>query len=185
MPYRIRRVVTGHDKAGKSMFVMDGKAPNVLEMASMPGVALTDLWRTATSPASNSGNKDAATGKIRLEPPAEGTILRIVEFPPDKVWRKAADARKAFASIGAGGAPDHASDDAMMHATATVDYIIVLKGEIWAIMDKGEKLLKPGDVLIQRGTNHSWSVRGKEPCIIAAVLIGARPAGRLARKKKR
>jgi mannose-6-phosphate isomerase-like protein (cupin superfamily) len=185
MVHRIRRVVTGHDRNGKSMFVEDRRAPNVLEMASMPGVALTDLWRTATSPASNSGNKDAATGKIRLEPPAEGTILRIVEFPPDKVWRKAADARKAFASIGAGGAPDHASDDAMMHATATVDYIIVLKGEIWAIMDKGEKLLKPGDVLIQRGTNHSWSVRGKEPCIIAAVLIGARPAGRLARKKKR
>jgi hypothetical protein len=185
MVHRIRRVVTGHDSNGKSIFVEDRKAPNVLEMASMPGVALTDLWRTATSPASNSGNKDTATGKIKLEPPASGTILRIVEFPPDKVWRKAADARKAFASIGAGGAPDHASDDAMMHATATVDYIIVLKGEIWAVMDNGEKLLKPGDVLIQRGTNHSWSVRGKEPCIIAAVLIGARPVGRLARKKRR
>ena len=185
MVHRIRRVVTGHDRNGKSMFVEDRKAPNVLEMASMPGVALTDLWRTATSPASNSGNKDAATGKIRLEPPAEGTILRIVEFPPDSRWRKKADAKKAFASIGAGGAPDHDSADAMMHATATVDYIIVLKGEIWAIMDKGEKRLRAGDVLIQRGTNHSWSVRGKEPCIIAAVLIGARPAGRLARKRKR
>jgi len=185
MVHRIRRVVTGHDRNGKSIFVEDRKAPNVLEMASMPGVALTDLWRTETSPASNSGSKDAATGKIKLEPPAEGTILRIVEFPPDKVWRKAADARKAFASIGAGGAPDHASDDAMMHATATVDYIIVLKGEIWAIMDKGEKRLRAGDVLIQRGTNHSWSVRTKEPCVIAAVLIGAKPVGRLARKKKR
>ena len=185
MVHRIRRVVTGHDRNGKSIFLEDRKAPNVLEMASMPGVALTDLWRTETSPASNSGSKDTAAGKIKLEPPARGTILRIVEFPPDKVWRKAADAKKSFASIGAGGAPDHASADAMMHATATVDYIIVLKGEIYAIMDKGEKLLKPGDVLIQRGTNHSWSVRGKEPCIIAAVLIGARPVGRLARKKRR
>jgi hypothetical protein len=183
MPQRIRRVVTGHDKDGRSIFVMDGKAPNVLEMASMPGVALTDLWRTKSSPASNAGNADAATGRIKLEPPAEGTILRIVEFPPDSAWRKSADAAKAFASIGAGGAPDHASGDAMMHATATVDYIIVLKGEIWAILDKGEKLLKQGDILIQRGTNHSWSVRTREPCIIAAVLIGARPAGRLARKK--
>jgi hypothetical protein len=183
MPQRIRRVVTGHDKEGRSVFVMDGKAPNVLEMASMPGVALTDLWRTRTSPASNAGNADAATGRIKLEPPADGTILRIVEFPPDSAWRKSADAAKAFASIGAGGAPDHESGDAMMHATATVDYIIVLKGEIWAILDKGEKLLKQGDVLIQRGTNHSWSVRTKEPCVIAAVLIGARPVGRLARKK--
>ena len=183
MPQRIRRVVTGHDKDGRSIFVMDGKAPNVLEMASMPGVALTDLWRTRSSPASNAGNADAATGRIKLEPPAEGTILRIVEFPPDSAWRKSADAKAAFASIGAGGAPDHESGDAMMHATATVDYIIVLKGEIWAILDKGEKLLKQGDILIQRGTNHSWSVRTKEPCVIAAVLIGAKPAGRLARKK--
>ena len=185
MVHRIRRVVTGHDRNGKSIFLEDRKSPNVLEMASMPGVALTDLWRTETSPASNSGSKDTAAGKIKLEPHARGTILRIVEFPPDKVWRKAADAKKAFASIGAGGAPDHASADAMMHATATVDYIIVLKGEIYAIMDKGEKLLKPGDVLIQRGTNHSWSVRGKEPCVIAAILVGAKPAGRLARRKKR
>lgn len=185
MAQRIRRVVTGHDKDGRSVFVMDGKAPNVLEMASMPGVALTDLWRTSTAPASNRGNADAARGKIRLEPPAEGTILRIVEFPPDTKWRKSADAAKAFASIGAGGAPDHGSGDAMMHATATVDYIIVLKGEIWAILDKGEKLLKQGDILIQRGTNHSWSVRTKEPCVIAAVLIGATPAGRLAKPARR
>ena len=164
---------------------MDGKAPNILEMASMPGVALTDLWRTKTSPASNAGNADAATGKIKLEPPSSGTILRIVEFPPDTAWRGTADAKKAFASIGAGGAPDHTSSDAMMHATTTVDYIIVLKGEIWAILDKGEKLLKQGDVLIQRGTNHSWSVRTREPAIVAAVLVGARPAGRLTRRKSK
>lgn len=185
MAKRFRRVVTGHDKAGKSIFIADGLAPNVLEMASMPGVALTDLWRTAASPASNAGNKDAATGKIRLEPPADGTILRIVEFPPDRMWRKSADARKAFASIGAHGAPDHDSDDAMMHATASVDYIIVLEGEIHAVLDRGETLLKRGDILIQRGTNHSWSVRGKKPCIVAAILVGAAPAGRLARKAPR
>ncbi len=180
MVQRIRRVVTGHDRNGKSAFISDGKAPNVLEMKSMPGVALTDLWRTTTSPASNHGTRDAATGKIRLEPPANGTILRIVEIPPDAAWRKTANARAAFASIGAGAAPDRASSDPMMHATATVDYIIVLKGEIYAILDKGEKRLKQGDVLIQRGTNHSWSVRTKAPCVIAAVLVGAEPAGRRA-----
>jgi hypothetical protein len=185
MVHRIRRVVTGHDKDGKSIIVMDGDAPNVLEMASMPGVALTDLWRTRTSPASNSGNQDSATGRIKLEPPANGSILRIVEFPPDSAWRDTADARKAFASIGAGGAPDHGSADAMMHATATVDYIVVLKGEIHAVLDQGETLLKPGDILVQRGTNHSWSVRGREPCVIAAVLIGAKPVGRLAKKARR
>ena len=63
----------------------------------------------------------------------------------------------------------------MMHKTSTVDYIIVLKGEITAIMEAGEKLLRPGDILVQRGTNHSWSVRGNEPCIVAAVLVSAKP----------
>ena len=185
MVERIRRVVTGHDRDGKSIFIMDGKAPNILEMKSMPGVALTDLWRTTTSPALNGGNKDAAAGRIKLEPPGNGTILRIVEFPPDAAWRKTADAKAAFASIGAGGAPDRESGDPMMHTTATVDYIIVLKGEIYAILDKGETLLKQGDILVQRGTNHSWSVRGEEPCVIAAILVSAKPAGRLMGDTKR
>ena len=181
----IRRIVTGHDAEGRSILQEDGPAPNVFRPSHSPNVGLTNLWLTDTLPASTSDGADPTAQPFKLEPPAKGNVVRIVEFPPDKVWRKAADARKAFASIGAGGAPDHGSADAMMHATATVDYIIVLKGEIWAIMDKGEKLLKPGDVLIQRGTNHSWSVRTNEPCVIAAVLIGAKPAGRLARKKRR
>ena len=175
MVHKVRRVVTGHDQDGKSVILMDGHAPNVKEMESMPGLALTDLWETATAPASNAGNADAAARPVRLEPPRNGTILRIVEFPPDAAWRNIADAGKAFASIGARHAPDRHSSDPLMHKTATVDYIVVLRGEIWAVMDKGETLLRPGDVLVQRGTNHSWSVRGNEPCIIAAVLVSAQP----------
>ena len=189
MVHRIRRVVTGHDKAGKSVFIMDGEAPNVKEMASMPGLALTDLWETGAAPASNAGDKDAAARPVRLEPPKDGTLLRIVEFPPDSAWRQGADAKEAFKSIGAGHAKDRASSDPMMHKTSTVDYIIVLKGEIYAIMEKGEKLLKAGDILVQRGTNHSWSVRGNEPCIVAAILVSAKPVGippkaRTKKKKK-
>lgn len=177
MIWRVRRVVTGHDAEGKSTFLLDGPAPNVKEMASMPGLALTDLWETKGAPARNEGAADNADRTVRLEPPRNGTILRIVEFPPDAQWRNRADARAAFDSIGAGHAPDKHSADPMMHKTATVDYIIVLKGEIYAIMDKGETLLKAGDILVQRGTNHSWSVRGNEPCIIAAVLVSAAPLG--------
>ena len=177
MVWKVRRVLTGHDSSGKSIIMTDGIAPNVLEMASMPGLALTDLWETKGAPASNDGSVDAAARPVHLEPPKNGTILRIVEFPPDTHWRQNADARKAFDSIGAGHAPDKHSADPMMHKTATVDYIIVLKGEIWAIMDKGEVLLKAGDILVQRGTNHSWSVRTNEPCIIAAVLVSAKPVG--------
>jgi quercetin dioxygenase-like cupin family protein len=63
-----------------------------------------------------------------------------------------------------------------------VDYIIVLKGEIYAVMETGEKLLRAGDILVQRGTNHSWSVRGSEPCIVAAVLVSAKPVASSSKK---
>jgi hypothetical protein len=183
MTWRVRRVLTGHDAEGRSTFIADGEAPNVKEMASMPGLALTDLWETTDAPASNEGDKDAAARPVRLEPPPKGTLLRIVEFPPDAAWRDKADAQAAFNSIGAGHAKDRASSDPMMHKTNTVDYIIVLKGEIYAIMETGEKLLRAGDVLVQRGTNHSWSVRTAEPCIVAAVLVSAKPVGSPSKKK--
>lgn len=183
MIWSVRRVVTGHTQTGKSTFVMDGPAPNVMEMKSMPGLALTDLWETMGAPAINDGAADAALRPVRLEPPRSGTIVRIVEFPPDSAWRDRADAREAFESIQAGHAPDKSSSDPMMHKTNTVDYIIVLKGEIHAIMDEGETLLRAGDILIQRGTNHSWSVRGTEPCIVAAILVSAHPVGRRAAKR--
>ena len=184
MVWAIRRVVTGHDKNGKSVFLMDGPAPNVKEMASMPGLALTDLWETSSTPADNGGDADAAARPIRLEPPSMGSILRIVEFPPDAAWRGNADSLEAFKSIGAGHAKDQSNSDPMMHTTATVDYLIVLKGEIVAILDTGETLLKAGDIMIQRGTNHSWSVRGNEPCILAAILIDAKPLGLAAKVAK-
>jgi hypothetical protein len=185
MIWRVRRVLTGHDAEGRSTFLADGLAPNVKEMASMPGLALTDLWETKGAPASNAGDADAAARPVRLEPPKNGTILRIVEFPPDSQWRDAADGREAFKSIGAGHAQDRHSSDPMMHRTSTVDYIVVLKGEVYAIMETGEKLLRPGDILVQRGTNHSWSVRGTEPCIVAAILVNAKPLGAKNKPAKR
>lgn len=175
MVHPIRRVVTGLDGNGRSVFVSDGDATSVKEMESMPGLALTDLWETGCSPADNSGNADAAARPVVLEPPAGGTIFRVVEFPPDLAWRGKADGSEAFASIGASHAADSTSDDPMMHKTATVDYLIVLKGEIWAILETGEVCLKQGDVMVQRGTNHSWSVRTAEPCLLAAVLVNAVP----------
>lgn len=175
MVEKIRRVITGHDENGKSVFIVDGDAAAVKEMASMPGLALTDIWQTGGAPASNAGNADAADRPVVLEPPANGTIFRVVEFPPDSRWRGRADAKDAFGSIGADHATDDSSDDPMMHKTATVDYLLVLKGEIWAILDDSEVCLKQGDVMVQRGTNHSWSVRTDEPCLLAAVLVSAEP----------
>ena len=175
MVEKIRRVVTGNDKNGKSVFIWDDNATAVKEMESMPGLALTDLWQTNSSPANNNGNKDVTDRPVVLEPPPNGSIFRLVEFPPDTAWRDRADAVDAFESIDAGHAPVKSSDDPMMHKTSTVDYLIVIKGEIWAILDDSEVCLKQGDTMIQRGTNHSWSVRTDEPCLLAAVLINAHP----------
>jgi mannose-6-phosphate isomerase-like protein (cupin superfamily) len=192
MIWRVRRVLTGHDSQGRSTFLADGHAPNVKEMPHFPGLALTDLWETGGAPASNAGDADAADRPVRLEPPKNGTILRIVEFPPDSTRPRGSDGSEGFKAIGASHAQDRRSSDPMMHKTSTVDYIIVLKGEIYAVMETGEQLLKAGDILVQRGTNHSWSVRGNEPCIVAAVLVSAKPVGsakkspaRKAKKKKK
>jgi mannose-6-phosphate isomerase-like protein (cupin superfamily) len=174
--WRVRRIVTATDQDGKSYFHSDGTADNYKEMSGMDGLYLTDLWETNGSRADTRGTEDAVSRPVRLEPPDGGTILRVVEFPPDKNWRGKRDVSRAFSSIGA----DHASvaghSDPMMHITGTVDYIIVLEGEIYAVMDKGETLLKPGDVLVQRGTNHSWNNRSDHPCVIVAVLVSAHPA---------
>ncbi len=192
MIWRVRRVLTGHDTDGKSTIIADGQAPNVKEMGASSGLAITELWETNGTPASNEGQKDAGNRAVRLEPARNGTVFRIVEFPPDSQWQSRADARKWAEAIDAGHVPDRSSSDPMMHKTNTVDYIIVLKGEIYAIVDKGETLLHAGDVFVQRGTNHSWSVRGSEPCVIGVVLVDAKPVGSRkparpapAKKKKR
>jgi len=185
MVWKVRRVLTGHDQEGKSTFIADGYAPNVKEMTSMPGLALTELWETTRAPASNEGHSDAAARPAHLEPPKNGTIFRVVEFPPDSLWRRHADARAGFGSIGAGHTSDPTSPDPLMHRTNTVDYAVVLKGEIYAVMEKGETLLRAGDVLVQRGTNHSWSVRGDEPCLVAFTLVSAAPLGATRKRAKK
>jgi len=148
---KIRRVVTGHDAQGRSTFIFDGIATCVKELDAFPGHGLTDLWETTTAPADNTGNADAVTRPVRLEPPRNGSIFRIVELSPDSIWKPREDsgAAQAFASIGA--AHTHVADiasDPMRHKTSTIDYIIVLEGEIYAVLDTGEILLKPGDVLV-------------------------------------
>jgi hypothetical protein len=174
MIWRVRRVLTGHDADGKSTIIADGFAANLKELPPGSGLAVTELWETSV-PADNAGKADAGNRKVRLEPPERGTLFRIVEFPPDAQWQNRADARVWAKALDGTHAPDRSSSDPMMHRTRTVDYIVVLKGEIHAILDKGETLLRPGDVFIQRGTNHSWSVRGNEPCIVAVVLVDAKP----------
>ena len=183
----IRRVVTGHDPRGRSVIVSDGPSPHVLTIPGRTDFALTNLWVTDRAPASNAGNADAAARPVVLEPPKNGAIFRVVEFPPDQA-PGGFDRKAAFSAMGA----DHAMDPSAsrhpgMHKTDTVDFALVLSGEIWALMDEGETLLRAGDTLVQRGTNHAWSNRSTQPCLVAFILVSASPLGgkRAAKPTKR
>jgi hypothetical protein len=173
----VRRIVTGHDANGRSVFLQDGPAPRVFAPQGMPSFALTELWQTTRMPASNRGVADAAGPELEvtLPPPRHGTMFRIVEFPPDQEMA-GADVAAVFEEFGGGHALDRGqARHPGMHKTATVDYALVIEGEIWAMMDEGETLMRPGDVLIQRGTNHAWSNRSNAPCRVAFILIDAEP----------
>jgi mannose-6-phosphate isomerase-like protein (cupin superfamily) len=177
MTRTIRRVVTGHDAAGKSTFIIDAPSPHVFSRTKGSAI-VHELWETTRTPADNRGNADAIARGHRLPPPNNGSVFRVIEYPPDSE-RLAAIAREhALADDGSGR--DAATDrnnprHPGFHKTSTIDYAIVLSGEIYAMMDDGEVLLKAGDVFIQRGTNHAWSNRTAEPAVIAFVLIDADP----------
>jgi quercetin dioxygenase-like cupin family protein len=116
--------------------------------------------------------KDRADRTIGVPPPTNGSILRVVEFPPVSAEAEAMDAvalRKAM-GVEHGAAPTR---HAYMHRTKSVDYAIVLSGEIVMLLDDSEVLLKAGDILIQQATNHAWVNRSNANCRIAFVLIDA------------
>jgi mannose-6-phosphate isomerase-like protein (cupin superfamily) len=171
MPAKHRRVVTGHDADGNSIILFDGYAPNSRLLTAAGGLQRTELWETASAPADNNGNEDAAERTSTLEPHLGGSIFRIVEYPPDSVRLKTLDPDAHF-----GGAADRSgARHRGMHKTNTIDYAIILSGEIYVVMEKGEVLLKAGDCLIQRGTNHAWSNRTEQPCLVAFIMISSLP----------
>lgn len=174
----IRRIVTGHNASGQSIIVSDAPSPHSMALAGVADFGVTDIWKTESAPASNEGSADACSGKISLAPPASGTVFRVVQFPPDKdyVGRWKPDA--AFASMGESGAQavhQNASRHEAMHTTHSVDYAFVLEGEIWAVLDEDEVLMKAGDVLVQRGTSHAWSNRSDLPAVVGFILVDALP----------
>ena len=173
MPIRTRRLVTGHDNSGKSCFIFDSEATSAVTIDAMGGLTVTDFWETEASPANNEGMLDLADRKVHLEPTPTGTIFRTVEFPPDSSWKNGADAVAGFAALGAENVVDATHPDPNMHRTDTIDYALVISGEIWAVMDKDERLMQSGDVFVQRGTNHALSNRTEEPCLILFVQCGA------------
>ena len=169
-----RRVVTGHDATGKAIIESDQTASQFLERPNRPGVRLTNFWLSDGTPAEYDGATETCTGDFILHPPKNGSVFRCVEFQPeDPEVMKTLDGPAAFAEMGAGANIVQGARHPFMHRTNSVDYAMVITGEIWMLMDDEEDdvLLKAGDVVIQRGTNHAWANRGTETCIMMFVLV--------------
>lgn len=172
----VRRIIAAHNENGESYIQEDGPAPNVTNTGGVEGYAWTELWVMDETPGSNAGNADAADRAISLQPPARGNVFRIVDIPPDTVrFGPNVDSAPQVAHVGGGDAyaAGAGSRHPGFHKTRTVDYALVLEGEVVAMMDVGETPMGPGDVLIQRGTNHAWSNRTDKACRIAFVLVDA------------
>ena len=171
----VRRIVTGHNNDGRSIVVSDEFSPHT------KAERLTDLWRTYTAPASNEDNSDQAATTVELKPPPNGTVFRYFQIKPESEYQeqnaeqRQQEAARLFEAMGAGGERDSSARHQNMHKTDSVDYIILLSGEVTMLLDDGEVAMKPLDVVIQRGTNHAWVNYGSEPAVLAAILIDAQP----------
>jgi hypothetical protein len=172
----MRRVVTGHDASGRAVVLFDGESPHRFVLEKAGGLKLTEIWETRGSPADNSGSGDAGDHQRRIEPVGAGSVFRVIEYPPDRERLKTLDPDRFFHAMGAKAADAATRRHPGMHRTNTIDYCVILSGEIWAVLDDSEVLLRAGDVLVQRGTNHAWSNRTDQPCVIAFVLVAAKPA---------
>ena len=172
----VRRIVTGHDDNGKAIIVSDADASNIKRPSHRPGVAIHNIWVIESSPAPINGPEDTTDREIGLLPPENGSVFRVIEFPPEKDWIDSVDretAKAAWESLDAGhvGVTDEPAHP-LMHKTDTVDYAICLEGEIVLVLDDSEVLVKAGDTVVQRGTNHAWSNRSDSVCKIMFVLVG-------------
>jgi mannose-6-phosphate isomerase-like protein (cupin superfamily) len=177
MPFKVRRFVTGFNDKGHSNVTYDGIATNLMELSGWPGLFVTDLWVTDESPADNSVAGDRGARPITHDPKPCGSLFRIVEIPPERNLRDKIDTGATFAALGSHRVPtqEDSGRHPSMHATDSIDYLVVISGEMHMLMEDGEVLLQQGDCIVQRGTKHAWINRSDAPCVIAAVLIDAKP----------
>ena len=171
----MRRIVTGHNEKGKSIITLDG--PPARSIGEDVG-GLFELWNTDGEDINSTDNLDRADQDIILSPPSGGTKCRyfqinpIPEGLPETVLQDLA--AEAFEKIGAAHHRIDTSKHPAMHKTETIDYIILLKGDVTLILDEEEIDLEPFDVVVQRGTNHAWVNNGTDPALLIAVLVDSK-----------
>lgn len=176
----VRRVVTGHDAGGGAVVLEDGTPPVVIRSPLQPGLAFHEIWNTSDMPMPIAAGFDEPTLKHSgTAPPRRGTVIRIVDLPPEGPDGPEFDkeqARTLFSAVGLAENADRHKPGRhpLMHRTASVDYGIVLSGEIVMLLDDTEVHLKTGDVVVQRGTNHAWTNRTDRICRMAFILTDGR-----------
>ena len=168
----VRRIVTVDKEDGTSTAIQDGPSPDVRTDAARPGFASTRIWVTEGTPVRLKGVRESLDAPHTLEPPPQGSVCRIVRFPPDEGFIRKVSARDVeiyFAAMGSPGASTYHAKvpHPYMQKTRTLDFCLVLEGEITLVLDAEEVHLTAGDTIVQRGTNHAWSNRSNRPCVMA------------------
>lgn len=173
----IRRIVTGHDSNGRAVILEDRAAPTIRHNPAHHGHVSVEMWKTEGAPVAVTAEQpDPTTGPKQIHPPQHGTVFRISEIPPETDEMRnmgpdqVAEVFKAFGNSNIstfGKAQRHP----FMHRTESIDYAVVLEGEVYLVLDDSEVLVSAGDVVIQRGTNHAWSNRSGKPARMLYVLI--------------
>lgn len=173
-----KRVVTGHTAAGLATVAHCGAAPNAFALQSVPGTVFHEIWNTTATPAPIDNGDDPTARALHLSPSPLGSLVRVVDIPPDSVQNavSAEAAAAAFAEIGQAHAGTGRADSRhkLMHRTETLDYGIVTEGEVWLVLDDQEVHLTRGDVVVQRGTNHAWSNRTESMARMVFILLDGR-----------
>ncbi len=167
----VRRIVCINDNE-KSKCISDAPSPDVRSDPARPGFASTRVWVTNRTPANIKGVRESLNAPHTLEPPPGGSVCRVVTFPPDAAWKGKVDAKEVQAYFSAMGSPGASTYSAKaphpyMQKTRTLDFCLILEGEITLVLDREEVQLKAGDTVVQRGTNHAWSNRSGNSCRIA------------------
>lgn len=170
-PKPVRRIVVV-DENDRSKAIAEGTPPDVRTDPARPGFSSARMWASDCTPVRLKGLRESLHLPHTLEPPPGGSVCRVVAFPPDdtfagKVGTK--EVRAYFAAMGSPGASTYSKNAPYpyMQKTRTLDFCLVIEGEITLILDTEEVHLKAGDTVVQRGTNHAWSNRSNHPCVVA------------------
>lgn len=172
MAASIRRVVTGHDQGGKAVVLFDGPASNVTHR-KIGGFVSTVLWAVDESPADVSGVTDRGAREVPLAPPPNAAVFRVVEFPPATSERLRGPDMASEMGAGVYNPDNVGSPHPFMHRTRTIDYAVIMNGEIDLLLDDSTVHLEAGDVVVQQATNHAWVNSGTKSCCIAFIMIDA------------